>query len=283
MSDPFVHLPSVREWIRAETLRADKRLGQHFLTDEAILARIVALAGNLEGQHVVEIGPGPGALTRELLRSAAASVTAIELDTRFIPWLGQLSDATHGKLTIISQDAMQVELASISPAPRVIIANLPYNIGTPLLIRWLRDIACHGPSVVTRMVLMFQREVAERIRAAPNEAAYGRLAVMAQWLCEVSAGFDLPAGAFTPPPKVVSSLVVLTPRSSPLFVADFLRAEKIVAAAFGQRRKMLRGALKSLGVPTETWLEAANIDPTRRAETLSLEEFGRLIQTYPQR
>lgn len=278
--DPFAHLPSVKEWIRLETMRANKRLGQHFLTDESILSRIVALGGNLSGQHVIEIGPGPSALTRELLRSAATSVTAIELDPRFVPVLEQLREATEGKLTIVQGDAMNMDLTQMAPMPRAIIANLPYNVGTPLLVHWLRAIAQHGPAYMTRMVLMFQREVAERIWAAPGSEHYGRLAVLAQWLCDVQPGFDLPPGAFTPPPKVTSSLVIMTPRIAPLFEAEFSLVEKVVASAFGQRRKMLRGALKSLGVNTEAWLQSAEIDPTRRAETLSLEEFGRLIQAF---
>lgn len=280
MSDPFASLPSVREWIRTESLRADKRFGQHFLTDENILQRIVALAGDVRGHHLVEIGPGPTALTRELLRSDAATVTAIELDPRFLPLLEQLREATGDRLSILHADAMKVNLRDTVPAPRMVVANLPYNVGTPLLVRWLRGIATEGPGFAARLVLMFQKEVAERIWAAPGEDAYGRLAVLAQWLCEVRPCFDLPPGAFSPPPKVTSSVVVLTPRSQPLFAAEFEAVEKIVGAAFGQRRKMLRGALKSLGKDTEALLHQAGIDPTRRAETLSLEEFGRLIAAF---
>jgi 16S rRNA (adenine1518-N6/adenine1519-N6)-dimethyltransferase len=278
MSDPFAQLPSVRDWIRSEGLRADKRFGQHFLTDENILARIVALAGDVSGHHLIEVGPGPTALTRELLRSNAESVTAIELDARFLPLLEQLREATQGKLRILHQDALTVDLREATPAPRMVVANLPYNVGTPLLVRWLRGIAEEGPGFATRLVLMFQTEVAERIWAAPGEDAYGRLAVLAQWLCEVRPGFDLPPGAFSPPPKVSSSVVVLTPRPQPLFAARFEAVEKVVAAAFGQRRKMLRGALKPLG--GEALITRAALDPTRRAETLSLAEFGRLIQAF---
>lgn len=280
MSDPFASLPSVLEWIRSESLRADKRFGQHFLTDENILQRIVALAGNVRGHHLIEVGPGPTALTRALLRSEAASVTAIELDPRFLPLLEQLRVATGGKLSILHADAMTVNLHEVTSAPRLVVANLPYNVGTPLLVRWLKGIATGGPGFAARLVLMFQKEVAERIWAAPGEGAYGRLAVMAQWLCEVRPGFDLPPGAFSPPPKVTSSVVVLTPRVQPLFAAEFDAVEKVVAAAFGQRRKMLRGALKSLGRDTEALLGEAGIDPTRRAETLSLSEFGGLIGAF---
>jgi 16S rRNA (adenine1518-N6/adenine1519-N6)-dimethyltransferase len=279
MSDPFAHLPSVREWIRHESLHADKRFGQHFLTDERILQRIVALAGAVEGHHVIEVGPGPTALTRALLHSPAASVTAIEVDPRFLPLLEQLRAATAGRLHILHRDALSVDLAEASPAPRMVVANLPYNVGTPLLVQWLRGIATCGPGFVSRLVLMFQKEVAERIWAAPGEDAYGRLAVLAQWLCTVQPGFDLPPGAFSPPPKVSSSVVVLTPRALPLFQAQFETVERVVAAAFGQRRKMLRGALKSLG-DAQGHLARAGIDPTRRAETLSLDEFGALIATY---
>jgi 16S rRNA (adenine1518-N6/adenine1519-N6)-dimethyltransferase len=280
MNNPFAHLPNVPEWIRAESLRADKRLGQHFLTDETILRRILEQAGDVSGHHLIEVGPGPSALTRVLLRSDTPSVTAIELDARFIPLLEQLREATQGKLTILHRDALELDLSEAVPAPRMVIANLPYNVGTPLLVRWLRGVAEHGPAFASRFVLMFQKEVAERIWAAPGDDHYGRLAVLAQWLCQVRPGFDLPPGAFTPPPKVTSSIVVLSPRATPLFPAEFSKVEKIVAAAFGQRRKMLRGALKSLGGDAEAHLAVAGIDPTRRAETLSLEEFGRLIAAY---
>lgn len=278
MSDPFAKLPSVRDWIRREDLRADKRFGQHFLTDEQILQRILTLAGEVRGHHLIEVGPGPTALTRLLLRSEAASVTAIELDARFLPLLQQLRAATQQKLEIIHQDALTIDLHKATPAPRMVVANLPYNVGTPLLVRWLRGIAEEGPGYAARLVLMFQTEVAERIWAAPGTHAYGRLAVLAQWLCDVRPGFDLPPGAFSPPPKVSSSIVVITPRPQPVFAARFETVEKVVAAAFGQRRKMLRGALKGLG--GEALLTRAGIDPTRRAETLSLEEFGRLIQAF---
>jgi len=263
-------LPPLRDIIAQFGLKPDKSLGQHFLLDPHLLARIAAAAGDLTGIHAVEIGPGPGGLTRALLDSKAASVTAIEVDPRAIAALQPLAAAYPGRLTIHQADAMKLDIASLTQPPRAIIANLPYNIGTPLLVGWLHNAAkFHG------FTLMFQLEVAERIAAAPNSAAYGRISVLAQWLCDVDIALRVPAAAFTPPPKVDSALIRLTPKPIQPSAPEIAAMERLTAAAFGQRRKMLRGALKPLG--GDALLQRADIDPTRRAETLSVDEFVRLM------
>jgi 16S rRNA (adenine1518-N6/adenine1519-N6)-dimethyltransferase len=263
-------LPALRDIIAQFGLKPDKSLGQHFLLDPFLLRRIAAAAGDLTGIHAIEIGAGPGGLTRALLDSSAASVTAIEVDSRAITALTPLSAAYPGRLKIHEADALKLELTTITPAPRAIIANLPYNIGTPLLIKWLAQ-----ASDFRSFTLMFQHEVAQRIAAAPNTSAYGRLSILAQWLCEVDIALSVPAAAFTPPPKVDSAIIRLTPKPTQPSPAEFAAMGRLTAAAFGQRRKMLRGALKPLGA--ETILAAANIDPTRRAETLTVAEFERLM------
>jgi 16S rRNA (adenine1518-N6/adenine1519-N6)-dimethyltransferase len=262
--------PPLRDVINTFNLRADKSLGQHFLLEPGLLARIAAAAGDLTGLNVVEIGPGPGGLTRALLETAAAHVTAIEFDPRAVAAITALAGLT-GRLTIIQGDAMKADIPALVPAPRVIIANLPYNIGTPLLVRWLHQAASYQS-----MTLMFQQEVAERIAAAPDTSAYGRISVLSQWLCAVDLQMHIPAGAFAPPPKVDSALVRLVPHAVQPSAMEIRAMERLTAAAFGQRRKMLRGALKGLG-GTEL-LEAARIDPARRAETLSVAEFETLMR-----
>ncbi len=236
--------PSLAEIIRAFDLRADKSLGQHFLLDPSLLARIAAAAGNLEGVNVIEIGPGPGGLTRALLETKAAHVTAIEYDKRAVAAITALA-ATTQRLSIIEADAMKADLPALVPAPRAIVANLPYNIGTLLLVNWLQQAA-----EFQSMTLMFQLEVAERICAEPNTSAYGRVSVLAQWLCEVTMLMRIPAGAFAPPPKVESALIRLIPRPAQPPREELKAMERLTAAAFGQRRKMLRGALKGLGGDT---------------------------------
>ncbi len=253
-------------------LAARKALGQHFLLDPNLLARIVREAGSLDGQHVIEIGPGPGGLTRALLDAGAASVTAIERDPRCVAALAELVAESAGRLRVIEADALTVQAAGLIPPPRAIVANLPYNIATPLLVGWLREIAAYES-----LTLMFQAEVAERITASPGASAYGRLAVLVQWVADARIVLRLPARAFTPPPKVDSALVRLVPcRDQPgrdLFAA----MEKVTAAAFGQRRKMLRTALRGLG-EAEALLVEAKIAGDRRAETLSVAEFDRLAR-----
>lgn len=265
-------LPNLRETIARHGLDARKSLGQHFLLDEALCARIAALAGPMEGREVLEVGPGPGGLTRALLATPASRVVAVELDRRAIGALAELADAHPGRLEVVEADALRVDATALVRAPRRIVANLPYNVGTPLLVGWLRQ-----PGAFESMTLMFQQEVAERICAAPDTEAYGRLSVLAQWRCRAMMLLRLPPGAFSPPPKVYSAVVGLVPHEETPDPALFAAMERLTAAAFGQRRKMLRGSLKSLG-GAEALLEAAGIAGERRAETLSVAEFDRLAR-----
>jgi 16S rRNA (adenine1518-N6/adenine1519-N6)-dimethyltransferase len=263
--------PTLAEVIRTHALKPDKSLGQHFLLDPNLLAEIVARAGPLEGVNVIEIGPGPGGLTRALLNTAARHVTAIEYDPRAAAAIAALAAASAGRLTLVEADALKLDVATLAPAPRAIVANLPYNIGTLLLTRWLAQ-----ASAFTSLTLMFQREVAERICAPPNTAAYGRLSVLTQWLCDAHITMHIPAHAFSPPPKVDSALIHITPKPNQPSTSQRHAMERLTAAAFGQRRKMLRGALRALG--GETLLNAAHIAPDRRAETLTVEEFVRVME-----
>ncbi|CAH2599112.1 Ribosomal RNA small subunit methyltransferase A [Rhodovastum atsumiense] len=264
-------LPPLREVIARHGLDARRSLGQHFLLDPNLTARIARQAGDLAGRHVVEVGPGPGGLTRPLLASAAADVTAVEIDPRAVGAVTELAETAGGRLRVVAGDAMALDLAALVPAPRQIVANLPYNVASPLLVGWLRQAACWE-----RLTLMFQQEVAERICAAPGADAYGRLAVLAQWTAQAELVMRIPPSAFVPPPKVWSAVVVLTPHDRQPDPVLFRQMEQLTAAAFGQRRKMLRGALKSLG--GEALLRRAEIDPARRAETLSIAEFDRLAR-----
>jgi 16S rRNA (adenine1518-N6/adenine1519-N6)-dimethyltransferase len=264
-------LPKLAEVISRHGLAAKKSLGQHFLLDENLTSRIVALAGDLRGRQVVEVGPGPGGLTRPLLRSEAVHVTLVEIDPRAAEAMRELSALVPGRLTLVEQDAVGLDLTALVPAPRQIIANLPYNVGSPLLVGWLRQAAAWE-----RLTLMFQLEVAERITAAPDTDDYGRLGVLAQWCCRTNIVLRIPPEAFTPPPKVWSAVVRLEPHADQPGARLFKAMEQVTAAAFGQRRKMLRSALKSLG--GEKLLESAGIDATRRAETLSVAEFDRLAR-----
>ena len=234
-------------------------------------ARIARQAGALAGRHVVEVGPGPGGLTRALLETDAASVLAIELDPRAVPAIEELAEAYPGRLTVRLADATKVDLSTLVPAPRQLAANLPYNVATPLLIGWLRQAAAWE-----RMTLMFQLEVAERICAAPDTPAYGRLSVLTQWVCRAALLLRLPPAAFTPPPKVWSAVVGLAPLEAQPPPDLFKTMERLTAAAFGQRRKMLRGSLRELG--GEALLDRAAISGERRAETLSVLEFDRLAR-----
>ncbi|MBS9719996.1 16S rRNA (adenine(1518)-N(6)/adenine(1519)-N(6))-dimethyltransferase RsmA [Tianweitania sp. BSSL-BM11] len=265
-------LPPLRAVVERHGLFAKKALGQNFLFDLNLTAKIARVAGPLEGVTVIEVGPGPGGLTRALL-AQGAEVIAIERDERCLAILAEISAHYPGRLTVIPGDAMATDFAALAEGrSRVrIIANLPYNIGTELLIRWLT--VEPWPPFYESMALMFQREVAERIVAHPGDDAFGRLAVLAGWRTEARIAFDVPAQAFTPPPKVTSSVVHLVPRPAPLAV-NLRMLERVTQAAFGQRRKMLRQSLKALG--GEALLQRAEIDPTRRAETLEIEEFVRL-------
>jgi 16S rRNA (adenine1518-N6/adenine1519-N6)-dimethyltransferase len=269
--DSIAALPPLREVIKAWQLDADKRLGQHFLLDLNLTAKIARAAGDLTGVTAIEIGPGPGGLTRALVESAAETVIAIERDPRCVAALQAVVEASRGRLTVIHGDALLIDPATLTPGPKVIVANLPYNVATPLLIGWLKQ-----ASAFAGMTLMFQREVALRLVAEPRSKEYGRLSVMTQWLTEASLAFDLPPAAFTPPPKVISSVVRLTPRVMSPDEPSFAAMERVVAAAFGQRRKMLRAGLRGFTPEPIALLEAAGIDPTARAEELNIEAFRRL-------
>ncbi len=266
-----VGLGSIRDTIAAHGLDARRSLGQHFLLDLNLTARIAALAGDLEGREVVEVGPGPGGLTRALLDSRATRVVAVELDRRAVAALAALQAAHPGRLQIVEADATRRDLAACCDRPRQVVANLPYNVATPLLVGWLRQAACWE-----RMTLMFQMEVAARICAAPDTPAYGRLSVLAQWCCSAAMLMRLPPAAFWPPPKVFSAVVGLVPRAEQPPGSLFADMERLTAAAFGQRRKMLRGALRGLG--GEALLSRAGIDASRRAETLSIAEYDTLVR-----
>ena len=269
-------LPPLREVIASHGLSAKKSLGQNFLLDLNLTARIARAAGDLAGMDVLEVGPGPGGLTRGLLSEGARRVLAIEKDSRCLPALEEIAAAYPGRLEVISGDALEVDpLAHLTP-PIEIVANLPYNVGTELLVRWLTPGS--WPPVWTTLTLMFQREVAERIVAAPGSKAYGRLALLAQWRCEARIVLSLPPSAFTPPPKVSSAVVHLRALPEPRFPADAKVLERVVAAAFNQRRKMLRAALKGLAPDIESRLLAAGIEPTERAEQVSLEQFCALAR-----
>ncbi len=266
-------LPPLREVIANHDLRAKRSLGQNFLLDLNLTGKIARAAGDLGGVNVIEIGPGPGGLTRALLDTDAGRVIAIEHDRRCIEALGDLQAAYPDRLTVIEADALKVDITELAPAPRKIVANLPYNIAAPLLIGWLRQIAA-DPGSISGMTLMFQREVADRLVAEPRSKDYGRLTIISQWLCQVQRQFNLPPEAFTPPPKVSSTVVGFTPHSQPSASADWSSLEKVTAAAFGQRRKMLRSSLRGLDID----LQAANIDGTHRAEELTVDQFCRLAR-----
>ncbi|GAA2850217.1 dimethyladenosine transferase [Aminobacter aminovorans] len=267
-------LPPLRDVIERHGLQAKKALGQNFLLDLNLTGKVARAAGDLTGVTVIEVGPGPGGLTRALLMHGAKRVIAIERDERCLAALSEVSDHYPGRLDVVSGDALKTDFASLANGePVKIVANLPYNIGTELLVRWLTVEA--WPPFYQSLTLMFQREVAERIVAKPASSAFGRLGVLAGWRTDARIAFDVPPQAFTPPPKVTSSVIHLEPRREPL-AADVKMLGRVTEAAFGQRRKMLRQSLKSMG--GEKLLEAVGIDPTRRAETLSVEEFVALAK-----
>lgn len=266
--------PRLRDALEAQGLWARKSLGQHFLLDLNVTRKIARLAGPLEGRPVIEVGPGPGGLTLALLEAGADPLVAIEKDARFIEHLRGLSD--NPRLVVVEADALEANEPALLAAhaagrPAAIVSNLPYNVGTPLLVKWLKASAWRGS-----MTLMFQKEVAERIVAAPGAATYGRLAVLAQSVCLARIVQHVPARAFTPPPKVASAVVRLDPLPEPF--ADLDALETVTAAAFGQRRKMLRSALSGAG--GEALLAEAGIDPTLRAETLTLSQFQVLARVW---
>lgn len=277
----MTELPSVRAMLEREALWADKRLGQHFLLDLNVTRRIARLAGHasgdpaggLAGVTVLEIGPGPGGLTRALLEAGAARVIAIEKDARFLPILAEIAAWSGGRLEVVHADALAVDESALTgDGPTAIVANLPYNVGAPLLVKWLKAGAWRGP-----MTLMFQKEVAQRVAALPDTSAYGRLAVLAQAVTQARVVMHVPAAAFTPPPKIDSAVVQLVARADPF--EDLEALEIVTAAAFGQRRKMLRSALASLG-DAEGLLAAAGIAPTARAETVPVPAFLTLARVW---
>jgi 16S rRNA (adenine1518-N6/adenine1519-N6)-dimethyltransferase len=271
MNEP---LPPLREVIARHGLLARKRLGQNFLLDLNLTRRIARAAGPLSGHSIIEVGPGPGGLTRALIAEGAHHVIAIEKDARAIPALQEIAAAFPGRLSIIARDALEVDWRTLARGKAKIVANLPYNVATPLLTGWLNEEP--WPPWYESMTLMFQKEVADRITASPHSKAYGRLSVLAQWRARATKLFDIDRRAFTPPPKVTSSLVQIVPgvaSNGELRSADI---ERVTAHAFGQRRKMLRASLRGLGVEVETLLERIGIDPTARAEQLSIQDFVRL-------
>ena len=269
--------PPLREVIATHQLSAKKSLGQNFLLDLNLTAKIARQAGDLSGADVLEIGPGPGGLTRGLLAEGARRVLAIEKDERCLPALQEISDAYDGRLQVINGDALEIDPLQYLTPPIKIAANLPYNVGTELLVRWLTP--KEWPPFWQSLTLMFQKEVAERIVAQPGSKAYGRLAILAQWRADAKIVLDLPPQAFTPPPKVSSAVVHLTALPKPRFPADAATLSRVVAAGFNQRRKMLRASLKGVAANIEDHLIAAGIQPTERAEQVSLEQFCALARS----
>lgn len=269
-------LPPLRQVIADHGLSARKSLGQNFLLDLNLTAKIARSAGDLTACDVLEVGPGPGGLTRGLLAQGARRVLAVEKDARCLPALAQIADAYPGRLQVIEADALDIDPLAHLTQPIRIVSNLPYNVGTELLVRWLTP--PQWPPVWQSLTLMFQREVAQRIVAKPGSKAYGRLAILAQWRCDVRIVMDLPPEAFTPAPKVHSAVVHLTALDQPRFPADPKVLSRLVATGFNQRRKMLRSALKGMAANIEDILIAADVPPTARAEEISIEGFCRLAR-----
>ena len=268
-------LPPLRETIARHGLDARKRLGQHFLLDLNLTRRIARSAQPIDQGTIIEVGPGPGGLTRALLLEGAARVVAIEVDRRAIEALHELRSVSAGRLEVIEADALEVDPVALGPSPRRIVANLPYNVSTALLVRWL-----HTADDIADMILMFQKEVVDRLVAQPRSKDYGRLSVLAQHVCEVRRLFDVAPSAFVPPPKVTSTVVRLTPRPADRRLAELAPLEQITAGAFGQRRKMLRGALAGLFDEPSSVLASLSLADTARAEELSIDDFVRLAGAW---
>ncbi len=266
-------LPPLREVIKKHGLTANKALGQNFLLDTQLLSRIAAVPGDLENAQVFEVGPGPGGLTQALLQ-AGANVTAVERDERCLPALADLADHFPGQLQVINEDALKIDLSQLFDTPFHIASNLPYNVGSALLIKWLSSSA--WPPAWQSLTLMFQREVADRIVADAGSSAYGRLSILAQWRCDAKLAMSVHRSAFTPPPKVMSAIVHLTPKEQPDGVDPEVLA-KLTQTAFSQRRKMLRQSLKGLPGGLDA-LKDAGIDGARRPETVSVDEFVALAR-----
>ncbi len=278
----MAELPPLRDVIAQNDLRAKKSLGQNFLLDLNLTDRIATAAGPLDGVDVLEVGPGPGGLTRSLLKNGARKVIAVERDPRCLDALQDLSAYYQGKLTVIEADALRIDEPALLYEQGIdsarVIANLPYNIGSKLLVKWLTT--PQWPPWYSSLTLLFQKEVAERIVAAPGSKAYGRLSVMAQWRCTADVAFDIPARAFTPSPKVNSSLVVIRPARPCLENVEIDALEKVVAVSFGQRRKMIKRSLSQLSPNAGILLSDADIDPSLRAENIDIEGFCRLARAY---
>ena len=270
-------LPKLRDVIAAHGLAAKKSLGQNFILDLNLTGRIARASGDVKDAQVVEIGPGPGGLTRALLTEGAAKVIAVERDERCLPALAEIQAAYPGRLNVVNGDAMKIDPRSHLTGPARIVANLPYNVGTALLVGWLTSET--WPPWWESLTLMFQREVAERIVAAPGSKTFGRLSVLSQWRTNAEIAFSVPASAFTPPPKVTSAIVSIRPKEQPSGI-DPKRLSCLTAAAFAQRRKMLRQSLKTLSPQAASLIETAGIDPTRRAETLTIQDFLNLTRVF---
>ena len=274
MPEPNDSLPPLRDVIAAHGLMAKKSLGQNFLLDLNLTRKIARAAGPLDDATIYEVGPGPGGLTRALLAEGAEHVVAVERDERCLPALKEIAEAWPGKLEIISGDALAIDETQLLKGPARIAANLPYNIASALLVKWLT-----GPIFWQSLTLMFQREVAERLVAQPGSKAYGRLSILTQWRARAKILFDVSPRAFTPPPKVTSSIIRIEP-CAPIAECELADLERVTAAAFGQRRKMLRQSLKSLVPEAEGFVRAAGLDPTARAEQLSVADFAALARAW---
>lgn len=272
MPDPVTE--PIRAVLARHGIRADKRLGQHFLFDLNLTRRIARAGEPYDGVNVVEIGPGPGGLTRALLETPLASLTAVEHDDRCLPLLAELA-AADPRLHVVAGDALKTDPTSVTATPRKLVANLPYNIATPLLLNWSA-----APKAFNSLTVLLQKEVADRLTAQPRTKAYGRLTIVMQWLYRITRDFDIPPTAFTPPPRVTSTVITLTPYEEPLAPAPRDDLETITRAAFGQRRKTLRAALRGLGPSGASALEIAGIDPGQRAEELPVEAFCALARAY---
>ena len=270
------NLPPLKDIISKYEIRAKKSLGQNFLLDLNLTSKIARYAGNLKHSDVLEIGPGPGGLTRSLLNEGARQVVSIEKDNRCIAALEEIQSLFPGRLRLLQGDALSMNVTQYLTDPIKIIANLPYNIGTELLVRWLNS--KNWPSFWQSMTLMFQKEVANRIVARPGSKAYGRLSVMSQWRCNTKIAFNIPATAFTPPPKVESAVVHFEALNEPKFPAEVDKLEFVVAKAFNQRRKMLRGALKGHFINVEEGLFSIGVLPTKRAENITVQEYCAMSQ-----
>ena len=277
-----MELKPLREVIETHGLWAKKSLGQHFLLDTNLLAKIVRSAGDITAAHVIEVGPGPGGLTRAILEAGPRHLTAIEKDARCLEALAPLHEKYAGTFTLLEEDALKTDLLKIGSTPRIVIANLPYNVGTQLIIDWIQLAAVHGPAALNGFTVMLQKEVAERMVAQVGDAAYGRLSIIMQQYCDAAILFEVPASAFTPPPKVTSAILRARILTTPREDVPLKALERVVASAFNNRRKMLRQSLKALEVDAIALCAKAGIDETLRAEQCDLAMFAQLGRTFMQ-